>query len=129
MSATCPVGLDGCFDPEQLRVSPAQQVAIAALPQGSQAWREARWWRLTASNAGAAAGHGLPGARERVLQAMLWPETCTGAVEGYGARFAAYGTAHEPVARELYIGARVARDADAFVALWETGLLVSTEHG
>ena len=61
-------------------------------------------------------------------QAMVWPET-HGQLEGFAARCAAYGTAHEPVARDLYVGARAARDGDGFVALWETGLLVDVRHG
>lgn len=59
---------------------------------------------------------------------MLWPETHAG-LQGFAAQFAAYGTRNEPVARSLYVNARVANCPHDIVAVWESGLLVSLEHG
>lgn len=123
-----PVTAAGTFDVSALRVTEAQQAAIALLPQGSPEWLQARWGRVTASNFGTAAGCGPPGAKPKLLQAMLWPETHAG-LSGFGARAAAHGTSHEAVARDLYHAHRTHVAKDGLVALWETGLLVSVKHG
>jgi len=116
------------FDVTSLTVTPAARAAIAALPQGTPGWLKSRENRLTASNFGCAAGHNALGTRAELLRAMLWPAT-HGALQGFAAQMAAYGTRNEPVARDLYVNTRATRDGDAFVARWETGLLVSLEHG
>ena len=114
------------FDVRTLDVSAEERVRISELKQGSPEWLQARYGRLTASNFGAAAGHHLPGARTKLLQAMVWPETHV--LEGRAAEFAAYGTANEPVARDVYVKDRQSRGVSC-VRVYETGLLVSEEFG
>lgn len=114
------------FNPDSLQVTVEQRLAIATLKQGSPEWLQARYGRLTASNFGAAAGHHLPGSRRKLLEAMLWPETHK--LEGRAKEFAAYGTANESVARDVYLTDRQSRGV-ACVRVFETGLLVSLEHG
>ena len=123
-----PVTQEGLFDVSALQVTPTQKAALAALPQGSKEWLRARWGRLTASNFGAAAGYHLPGAREKLLQAMLWPETHA-KLQGFAARAAAHGSANEAVARDLYVAHRRHVARDGLLDVWETGLLVSLAHG
>jgi hypothetical protein len=120
------LGPGHAFDVSTLQVTPQQRDAISSLKQGTDAWLEARYGRLTASNFGAAAGHHLPGARRKLLEAMLWPEHHK--LEGVAAQFAAYGTKHESVARDVYLADRLAH-GNACVRVFETGLLVSLEHG
>lgn len=114
------------FDVSKLHVTSEQREAIASLKQGTDAWLEARYGRLTASNFGAAAGHHVPGSRRKLLEAMLWPEFHK--LDGMAAKFAAYGTKNESVARDIYLADRRAR-GNACVRVFETGLLVSLEHG
>lgn len=114
------------FDVAKLQVTPEQREEIAALKQGSPEWKASRYGRLTASNFGAAAGHHVPGSRRKLLEAMLWPEHH--ALDGRAAQFAAYGTLNEPVARDVYITDRKSRGVSC-VRVFETGLLVSLEHG
>ena len=114
------------FDPATLQVTPSERDEIAKLAQGSDAWLKARYGRLTASNFGAAAGNHLPGAKKKLLKAMLWPETHK--LSGFAAKFAAYGTEHEAVARDVYTLDRQKNGAIG-LRVWETGLLVSLEHG
>jgi hypothetical protein len=113
------------FDPAALTVTAEQRDAIASMKQGTAEWLQARYGRLTASNFGSAAGHG-PGAKTQLLQRMVWPETA--GLTGRAAEFAAYGTTNEPVARDVYVADRMSR-GDALVKVFETGLLVSVEHG
>ena len=121
-----PVDGRAVFDPSQLQVTAVSREAISRLKQGSSEWLRARYGRLTASNFGAAAGNHLPGARRKLLETMLWPETHR--LTGYAAKFAAYGTENESVAREIYITDRNSR-GKACVRVYETGLLVSITHG
>lgn len=123
-----PVTAQGEFDVTALQVDEAQKAQVAQLKQGSPEWLRARWGRLTASNFGAAAGYHLPGARQKLLQAMLWPESHA-ALTGFAARAAAHGSAQESVARDLYIAHRRYIVQDGLQDVWETGLLVSTKHG
>lgn len=125
------------FDPDKfvqsLQVTPEDRVAIAAFEQRSDAWRRARFGRLTASNFGAAAGHHLSGAASRVLKSMLWPEDFK--LEGKAAAFAEWGTTMENVAKDIYTRHRRhelrARSPGAghLLVISETGLLVSEECG
>ena len=114
------------FDPQTLQVSAETRDSIASLKQGSADWLQARYGRLTASNFGAAAGNHLPGARRKLLAAMLWPETQQ--LTGFAAKFAAYGTENEALAREVYIADRKSRGS-ACLRVYETGLVVSMTHG
>ena len=119
---------EGCveFDPRLLQVTAERRETISRLKQGSPEWLKARYGRLTASNFGAAAGNHLPGARRKLLETMLWPETHR--LTGYAAKFAAYGTENESVARDVYVTDRNSR-GNACVRVYETGLLVSLAHG
>jgi hypothetical protein len=127
------------FDAEEfvrgLRVTAEQRDAIAAYPQRSVDWKRARCGRGTASNFAAMLGgewH-LPGAQKQVLAAMLWPDRFK--LEGMAAKFAAWGTANEPVARDVYIAHRRAQldaaqpGSGRYLNVYETGLLVSREFG
>ena len=118
--------VDGSFDQNTLNVTPETRKSISLLKQGSEEWLHARYGRLTASNFGAAAGNHLPGARKKLLENMLWPEFAK--LTGMAAKFAAYGTQHESVAREVYAADRQSR-GNACLRVFETGLLVSLEHG
>lgn len=100
---------------------------IANLAQRSDEWFRERFGRLTASNFGAAAGHHLSGAKTKALKSMVWPEFS--ALTGRAAEFAAYGTAHEDVARRIYVAHRSSTDGDTLFSVSETGLVVSLEHG
>jgi hypothetical protein len=115
---------------KQLQVDEAGRAEIAALPQGTPGWKRSRFWRLTASNFGAAAGHQGKAKRMKLLKDMVWPETA--GLTGFVQRMAQYGTDHENIARYVYMTDRVQGNPNYTsknFRIFETGLLVSTSHG
>lgn len=114
------------FDVETLTVDAKRREHIASLKQGTSEWLEARYGRLTASRFGAVAGHHTTTAKNDVLRGMLWPELDE--LVGRAKDFAAYGSRNEALARSVYESDRRSRGS-AVVDLYETGLLVSVEHG
>lgn len=127
-------GFDASAFVADLHVDDAEHARIASLRQGTTEWRESRFGRLTASNFGAAARHHHAGAFDCLLATMLWPEDAR--LEGRAAKFAEWGTVHEPVARDVYEAYRRRRIeaarpgcSESGLAVYETGLLVSKEYG
>jgi len=129
MAAWAPTSVQALMD--ELRVSPEQRDAIAKMEQGSPQWLHSRHGRLTASNFGAAAGHQGKAKQRDLLKQMVWPDT--GGLTGFVRRMAQYGTDHEEIARQIYIGDRcrgnALYDEPAKFRIFETGLLVSQTHG
>lgn len=130
---TLPKELDPDAFVATLQVTPEEREEIASRVQRSIGWKQARCGRMTASNYGAAAGHHLPGAQEKLIRAMVWPEIFK--LVGKAAEFAAWGTANEPVARDIYVYDRMRKiekrlpGKGRHLRVYETGLLVSLEHG
>ena len=120
-----------------LTVTAEQQAAIAALEQRTPGWHEARRGnqttnqppRLTASKFGAAAGHESASERQKLLVNMVWPECDV--VSPFARKYMQYGNDHEDVGRRIYAADRKINPAyrDPRCRIYETGLVVSLEHG
>ena len=80
--------------------------AIAALPQGSDDWKAARYGYMSGSIAASAAGFMGPAAQRSWLVDAVWPEYA--GLYGAAARYAAIGTRGEPVAKAVYEAHRAA---------------------
>lgn len=119
-----PVTPSGDFDVAALQVDDATRAHIATIPQGSPEWLQQRYGRLTSSRWGAI---GNSAAEEQLLRDMVWPEDAD--LTGFARTFAAYGTAHEPVARNVYIHHRALVACDGLAGMTYPGLLVDKEHG
>jgi hypothetical protein len=116
---------------ESLQVNAEGREAISRMPQRSPEWKAARYGRLTASNFGAAIGHMTNTRRDQLLKDMVWPEGA--GIFGYAQKFAQYGNENESVARDLYVTDRQRKHhpqyENQYCNVFETGLLVSVEHG
>ena len=84
----------------------ANTAAIAALPQGSDDWKRARYGYMSGSIAAHAAGFMGPAAQRSWLVDAVWPEYA--GLYGSAARYAAIGTRGEPVAKSVYEAHRAA---------------------
>lgn len=104
----------------EFAVTDADVDRIAAIPQRTLEWKEARKWRLTASNFAAAADHNpYPGSSPSELVArMLWDT-----FQGNAAT--EWGTKHEPIACATYEAWMRDRHPDFVVR--ESGLRVIKE--
>ena len=78
----------------------ANATAIAALPQGGNDWKRARYGYMSGSIAADAAGLMGPAKQRNWLIDAVWPEYS--GLDGFAARMAAVGTAGEPVAKSVY---------------------------
>jgi hypothetical protein len=122
-----------------LNVSVEGQRDIADLPQHTPGWHLARRGnmatnqppRLTASKFGAAAGHESASEHHKLLVNMVWPECDV--VSPFARKYMQYGTDHEDVGRRVYLADRQrsgnAHYTDTRCRVYETGLVVSLEHG
>jgi len=108
-----------------IRVSPEQARAIAHIPQGSQAWLNARKNRITASNFGAAVHMNKYKSPRGLLKDLLWNTF-------KGNTATRWGSEHEDVARDAYV-AHIRREIEAgrseytSIRVEETGLHVNPE--
>lgn len=108
---------------DRLQLTQEQATAISNIPQGSQAWLDARKNRLTASNFGAAIGMNKYQSPNGLLKNMLW-NTFKGNVA------TRWGSDHEDVARDAYI-AQIQSEIQAgtspytSIRVEETGLFVN----
>ena len=108
---------------EKLSITWADSRRIQNVPQGTQAWLDARKNRLTASNFGAAIGNNRYKSPNGLLRDMLW-----NVFRGNAAT--RWGSEHEDIARDAYI-ARVQREIDdgtspyTSIRVEETGLFVN----
>ena len=118
---------------ESLQVTPEMQKQIATYPQRGTKWRERRLWMLGSSMFGKASGHMGKGKQRELACQMVWPEKNAG-LTGYAATLAQHGIDHEDMVRDMYVSHRrsiqgSAIYADARCNVYETGLVVSLQHG
>lgn len=116
----------------RLEVDTFKQARIAAFPQRTQKWREARYGRLTSSNFAAAAGMMGKAKRKALLKDMVWPEFA--GLTGYACKMAQHGVDHEDIARDIFVADRLTNGSGLFasdprISIQETGLLVSLTDG
>jgi hypothetical protein len=116
----------------RLEVDSAKQALIAAFPQRSMKWKEARYGRLTSSNFAAAAGLMGKAKRNALLKDMVWPEFA--GLTGYASKLAQHGVDHEDIARDIFVADRLRNGSGLFasdprICIKETGLLVSLSDG
>lgn len=110
----------------KLQVTQEQADAIGHIPQGSQAWLDARKNRITASNFGAAVGMNKYKSPKGLLKDLLW-----NTFKGNAAT--RWGSEHEDIARDAYV-ARVRADIAAgeseytSIRVEETGLHVNPDR-
>ena len=122
---------------DKLTVTPERQRTIAALEQRTPGWHLERRGsmelsqppRLTASKFGAAAGHESPAERRKLLLNMVWPECDV--VSPFARKYMQYGNDHEDVGRRIYAADRQRNPVYSTpqCRIYETGLVVSLEHG
>ncbi len=109
-----------------LEITATQAEAIANIPQGTQAWLDARKNRLTASNFGSAIGQNKYKSPNGLLKDMLW-NTFKGNV------MTRWGSEHEDVARDAYVAyvqAQISAGEGPYTSIRveETGLHVNPAH-
>lgn len=122
-----PVPLSERVTPEdilnRLQITSEESARIANIPQGTQAWLDARKNRLTASNFGAAVGMNKYKSAKGLLKDMLWTTF-------KGNQATRWGSEHEDVARDAYIAQvrdEIAAGTSPYTSIRveETGLYVN----
>jgi len=113
----------------QLPRTPEARAAVAAFPQGTVEWKQARFGMLTASRLYRVSGMGGPAAQMAELRDVTWPDM----PRFFGSRHTAYGTAYEPVAGDVYLRDRHFRVPhpayrDGRCEARAVGLLVHKDH-
>jgi putative phage-type endonuclease len=111
---------------KSLEVTQEQADAIASIPQGTEAWLNARKNRITASNFGAAIGMNKYKSPRGLLKDLLWNTFRGNAATRWGSE-------HEDVAREAYVHyiqsqIREGQGPYTSIRVEETGLYVNPDR-